>query len=182
MNCWNSKKIRKWLRIIHRDLGYFAVAISLLYAISGIILNHKKQGVDPAYKVILVESSLNKQLSLTEFHSAWEAKNFGVPLTKVISKPDGYKFFLAGGTGLYTSSTGYLSFEYYKKRPITHFINLLHLNQKNRWTLVGDFSAIALMFLAISGLFMVAGKKGFRKRGIWFMVAGFILVVVFVWI
>ena len=38
----SSVVIRKWSRIIHRDLSYFFSGIILVYAISGIVLNHKK--------------------------------------------------------------------------------------------------------------------------------------------
>ena len=38
-------KIRKWNRIIHRDLGYIAVGLSLVYAISGVVVNHILFGV-----------------------------------------------------------------------------------------------------------------------------------------
>ena len=60
------------LRILHRDLGYFAVGISLVYAVSGIILNHKKQGVDPAYKAIAESTISKKNLSVIEFQAFWE--------------------------------------------------------------------------------------------------------------
>ena len=34
-------QIRKWLRIIHRELSYVFAGMLLVYAISGIALNHK---------------------------------------------------------------------------------------------------------------------------------------------
>ena len=32
--------IRKWIRVIHRDMGYIFFGMSLIYGISGIALNH----------------------------------------------------------------------------------------------------------------------------------------------
>ena len=44
--------------------------------------------------------------------------------------------------------------------------NFLHLNRgKKAWTLIADSYAIFLLFLAISGLFMIPGKKGLLGRG-----------------
>ena len=42
-------KLTRILRIIHRDLGFLMVGISLVYGISGIYLNHMN-GKDPAFR------------------------------------------------------------------------------------------------------------------------------------
>jgi hypothetical protein len=55
----------------------------------------------------------------------------------------------------------------------------LHENQVKGWSYVADIYAGILIFLALSGLFMVPGKNGFMRRGIWWFVAGIILVLVF---
>lgn len=182
MKWWNKKKIRKWLRILHRDLGYFAVGISLVYAVSGIILNHKKQGVDPAFKSFADSRVVSKNLTITEFEAFWNDEIDELDLNRIIQAKDYYRLYLDGGMGDYTPETGELNYEVYKKREIVFFINKLHLNQKSHWLGVADFSAIVLIFLALSGLFMVAGKNGFNKRGVWFMIAGFILIIVYIWL
>jgi hypothetical protein len=44
--------------------------------------------------------------------------------------------------------------------------NWLHLNRgKKAWTLVADTYAVMLLYLAISGLFMIPGRKGLLGRG-----------------
>lgn len=35
-------KIRKWFRVIHRDLSFIFSGIIIVYAVSGIALNHKR--------------------------------------------------------------------------------------------------------------------------------------------
>ena len=42
------KRWRGWLRAIHRDVGYLAVGLTLVYAISGLAINHIKDW-DPNY-------------------------------------------------------------------------------------------------------------------------------------
>ena len=37
-----SAKIRKWFRVIHRDLSFIFAGIIIVYAVSGIALNHKR--------------------------------------------------------------------------------------------------------------------------------------------
>src|SRR3989442_15423660 len=34
------KRWRAWLRAIHRDIGYLAVGFTMIYALSGIAMNH----------------------------------------------------------------------------------------------------------------------------------------------
>jgi hypothetical protein len=51
-------------------------------------------------------------------------------------------------------------------RPLLRIANWLHLNRgKRAWTLVADSYAGFLLFLAISGLFMIPGRKGLLGRG-----------------
>ena len=35
-----KNRVRKWLRILHRDLGYLVAGLTIVYAISGIAVNH----------------------------------------------------------------------------------------------------------------------------------------------
>lgn len=182
MKWWNSKKIRKWLRILHRDLGYFAVGITLVYSVSGIILNHKKQGVDPAFKTLFESTVISENLSVEELKQYWKTEIQNTKINKVVQVKDYYKLYLDGGMGDYTPGTGELNYETYQKRDLVFFINKLHLNQKSYWLGIADFSAIVLIFLAISGLIMITGKNGFKRRGVWFMIAGFLLVIVYIWI
>ncbi|HRZ78208.1 MAG TPA: peptidase, partial [Bacteroidales bacterium] len=44
-------KWRKWNRAIHRDVGYFFFAMSIVYGISGIALNHLGDW-NPSYHVV----------------------------------------------------------------------------------------------------------------------------------
>ena len=45
-------KVRKLLRILHRDFGYFIVGMTLVYALSGIYLNHRHD-FNPDYKIFM---------------------------------------------------------------------------------------------------------------------------------
>ena len=44
-----AKRWRGWLRAIHRDVGYLAVGLTLVYAISGLAINHINDW-DPNWK------------------------------------------------------------------------------------------------------------------------------------
>ena len=36
------QRVRKWSRSLHRDLSYFFTGVLVVYAVSGFMLNHKK--------------------------------------------------------------------------------------------------------------------------------------------
>jgi hypothetical protein len=175
----NLSKLRKWLRFLHRDIGYFVVGITLVYAISGVFLSHKNTFSATITKS--VTTKLPQGLNLAEFLDHWD-KNEQLKINHSILKKESILFFIEGGKGYYYKNSGEASYETYKKRPFVQFVNQLHNNQKKGWTYIADSYAFSLLFLTISGLFIVVGKNGFLKRGIWLMILGIVLVVVFTWV
>lgn len=170
------------MRELHRDFGYMAVGITLIYAISGIILNHKGVKEDPAYKTVTVTHNIAKHLDVDAFKTAWNDLATGMEMAKVFDNDTKYLFYLKGGIGDYYPETGEVSYEYYKKKPLVYFMNKLHYNQPKGWVTISDIYAGALIFLALSGLFMVRGKKGITGPRFWFFIGGIVLVVVFIWV
>ena len=47
-------KWRKWNRAVHRDFGYFFLGMTIIYALSGIAINHLKDW-NPNYKITAEE-------------------------------------------------------------------------------------------------------------------------------
>lgn len=182
MKWWSNKNIRKWLRQFHRDLGYFVVGITLVYAVSGIILNHKETREDPAFKTITEQVEIGRSLTPVQVTDYFEDRFPSYKLNRIIPSEEVYQIFIAGGIGSYNPQNGTLYFEVYKKKPLVFFINKLHYNQKQYWTSPADFYAGVLIFLALSGLIMARGQKSFSGRGKWFVIAGIALVVIFIWL
>lgn len=178
----NKKNIRKWLRLLHRDLGYFFVGITMVYAISGIVLNHKETRKDPAFKTIVVEKQMEKMLTASDFNNAFNDQFSSYTLNKIIPNNDRYLLFIKGGVGHYELESGMVSFEIYEKKPLVYFMNKLHYNQKNYWTVVADVFAGVLIFMALSGMIMVRGKNSLLQRGKWYVLAGIALLIAYIWL
>lgn len=163
------KQIRKWIRIIHRDLGYLFFAASIIYGLSGIALNHINQW-NPNY--VVTEKDYPFKLHKNDI-SAESIKNFlaniqqkGTYKKHINLGEDKIKIFIKKGTviGNFKEQTAHL--ETIKRRPVFHQINFLHYNNaKKLWTWFADAFAFSLIFLAITGLFMVKGKNGIKRRG-----------------
>jgi Uncharacterized protein conserved in bacteria len=177
---WSKSKLTRIIRVIHRDLGFLVVGITLVYGISGIIMNHLGKQ-DPAYKSIQKSFSLSSGLDRESLTAEWE-KQGDLSAIKRITNPDGTRFVLLldGGQAVYQINDGAVSYEVYKRKPFVYWINRLHYNKANSWTFIADFFACSLIFLAISGLFMVKGKRGLSGTGKWWLVLGLLIPLVFV--
>lgn len=177
-------KWRKWNRIIHRDLGYFFFGVTLIYAISGIALNHMKDW-DPNFKItrtpIQIEPNtpkerINKTYLKELIEPYGEAANY-----KQYYFPDenSVKLFLEKGSVELDLISGIGFIETIRKRPIIAQSNYLHYNPIKAWTWFSDAYAIALILIAVSGLFIIKGKKGITGRGAWLTAIGILVPIIY---
>ncbi len=179
------KTLRKWSRILHRDIGYFFIGTTIIYGLSGIALNHMNDW-NPNYSVetdrFQTEISLTKnadlerniQQLLADIAPKEIYKKHYFPEENVI------KIFLKGGSSiLVNTSSGEGRAEYLKKRLVFYEVNFLHYNPHAWWMWFSDIFAAALIFLAITSLFMVKGKKGISGRGGIYTILGIIVPLLF---
>jgi len=184
----DGKLVRKWNRVIHRDLGYLAVGLTLIYAISGFVVNHV-QDWNPNYEISHVKSNVGK-IDLTQNNIEIIVKDIlnklSLPLkykTTFRPEPDILRIFVKDNTIDVNIKTGETIQEIVKTRPLIYEMNFLHLNHpKKAWTYVADLYAISLAVLAMTGLFVLKGKQGITGRGAWLTIAGVILPIVFLWL
>ncbi len=79
--------------------------------------------------------------------------------------------------------TGAVLIETVRDRRILREANFLHLNHpKKLWTYFADAYAVALALLAVTGVFVLKGKKGITGRGAWWTGAGVLIPAVFLWL
>jgi uncharacterized protein len=178
-------KWRKWVRILHRDIGYIVAGLTLIYAISGIAVNHTADW-NPNYSIKKSVTNINPILD-----SVLTSKNLVFDLLAQIGEkgklkssfspdPNTLNIFVDGNTITVNLKTGEVTQEKVSSRTLIRETNFLHLNApKEIWTFVADIFAVALGFLAISGLFMIKGKKGIRGRGAWLTALGLLIPIIF---
>ena len=176
-------KWRKWNRAIHRDVGYFFFAMSLIYGLSGIALNHIGDW-NPNYIVTRtmldtghpLDDDMDREQVLDLLKPYGESKNYK---KHFMSNPSHLKVFLNGGSLLININTGQGEIEKISRRPVFHAVNYLHNNPKKWWTLFSDVFAGGLILLASTGLFILRGRNGITRRGAISTAAGIIVPVVF---
>lgn len=175
-----SNQLRRWARIIHRDLGFLMVGVSLVYAISGILLNHMN-GKDPAFRTEEVTLNAGKGLDTEGLTYWWNDRKELPPLRKILVIDEQHlRLMLEGGVGVYNSATGTLDYEKHSKRQFVYWINKLHYNQVKGWSIMADFFAVSLIFFALSGLVMVKGKSGIAGGGKWYLLLGLLIPVLYI--
>lgn len=181
-------KIRKLIRLLHRDVGYVAFGLTVIYSISGIAVNHVNDW-NPNYVItkdtLIVPSGIDSTLTsdqiverLTQSFSLNDSiKSF------FKSSPNSIDIFFDKKTLTANLKNRVAILERVKSRTFIRETNFLHLNNpKKLWTWVADLFAAALIFLAITGIFMIKGKKGISGRGKWFIAIGILIPILFLFL
>lgn len=180
-------KWRKINNIIHRDFGYFFFGMTIIYALSGIALNHIKDW-NPSYSIETKEVVLKSDHELnfpdetsvknilSEFVSVEEYKSHYYPDSTTL------KIFYKGGTLTIDTSSRRALLEDVKRRPLFFEVNFLHYNPAVSWTYFSDAFSVALILIAITGLFVLKGKKGITGRGAWLTAAGIIIPIIYLFL
>jgi len=169
----------RWRRLIiavHRDVGYLAAGLTVVYAVSGVAVNHVADW-NPNYVIETVERQAG---DVPEGPAAAMARTVlerlgidGQPTSVVRMGPGELRIFFEGRTLKVTLPGGRVLDETVRRRPVFFELNFLHLNHgKGVWTAVADLYAVALATLALTGIFIIPGKKGLGGRGRWLLLAG----------
>jgi len=177
-------KLRKLLRILHRDFGYFIVGMTIVYGVSGILLNHRYD-FNPDYQIYITEfdSNLRGKTNATalEVKNALEVLDRDVVYKKHYVNNQGMlKVFIENGEVLINPLTGKGTMQYLQRRPIFFEMNKLHrATLGTLWKWVSDGMAVILIFVAVTGLVLLKGKRGFNRWGWWLTIAGIVIPLVF---
>ena len=180
-------KVRKLNRIIHRDFGFFFFGMTIIYALSGIAINHRDDW-NPNYIVDsqsaqiespIIKKNVTEEFALNvldEFGEREAFKKYFFP------RKNKMKIFIHGGSVLIDMKTGNVQLEKISKRPIFHQVNYLHYNPTKSWTIFSDIFTIGLMIIAITGLFIVKGKYGITRVGAVYTIAGILIPLLYLFL
>jgi hypothetical protein len=175
---------RAWLRAIHRDLGNLAVGLTLVYALSGLAVNHIADW-EPSFASYQEARELGGPVPGTDEEAAAAVlARLGVPgpaRDVFRAAPDDLQIVFDKRTLHVNTLTGHVLDEGQKPRIFLRAANWLHLNRgKRAWTYVADAYAAGLVLLALSGIFLNPGRKGLLGRGGVLVVLGAAIPVAYV--
>jgi hypothetical protein len=178
---------RPWLRAVHRDVGYVAVGLTFVYALSGLAVNHITDWTDgdPSFKTYTRTLDVGRIEAADDAAIADELRRrLGIretPREVYRASPDQLDVIFDKRSLHLDLARGSLVDEGQEPRLVLRFANWLHLNRgKKAWTYVADAYAAGLLFLATSGVFMIPGKKGLLGRGAVLVAIGVLIPVLYV--
>jgi len=159
-------------RNIHRDIAYFYIGLILAFSFSGIILNHRQDWYPMDYSY----DSKDVQIPIPENREMLDSKAF---LIETIGKwelqlsYDGHRirgnelrvFFKDNIILDIDTTTGAGILEYKRKVPLIGHTMFLHKSTNNFWIWYSDIFGVAMLTIAITGMFISKGKNSFKKRG-----------------
>jgi hypothetical protein len=159
--------------------------MSVIYGLSGIALNHLDDW-NPDY-IIKTETlrltdlpdpasiDRSKAESLLErIDPEFRYKSHFFPADNLL------KIFVKQGSATIDLNSGNTYIEILKRRKLFYEVNFLHYNKpKKLWTWFADAFAVALILMAITGLFMIRGRKGITGRGAWLTAVGVAIPLIF---
>ncbi|MDX9928790.1 MAG: PepSY-associated TM helix domain-containing protein [Bacteroidales bacterium] len=170
-------------RILHRDFGYFFFGMTIIYAVSGVALNHRHQWNSnyiirqETIDVSLPENREEDNRSLATY--ILDQVPGDLKYRTELSSGNNLKIFVDGGSVSVNLSTGQASVETIRKRPIFNGFNFLHYNKPGRlWTWFSDLYCLGLLLLAVTGLFIIKGKNGIKGRGAWMTAIGIVIPLI----
>ncbi len=178
-------KLRKLNYILHRDLGYLFFGMCIIYAVSGIALNHLRDW-NPNYVIKKFDVTLSEKINRDSITKEWiesfledidvpkEYKKHYFPSNSML------KVFLMHGNVEVNLESGKGTLETIRKRPILNEFNYLHYNPGVAWKWFSDIFCVALFILAGSGLFIIRSGKNSIKgwRGITYTAIGIIIPLI----
>ena len=175
---------RPLVRSLHRDAGYLAVGLTIIYAVSGLAVNHIADW-DPNFHSYQTIHQLSAPLPQDDNAAAvlvLQRLRIATPPRQVYRAAADQLEIRFDRRALHVNPlTGRVVDEGQKPRFLLRLANWLHLNRgKKAWTYVADAYAAGLLFLATSGMLILPGKNGLKGRGALLVLIGVAVPVLYV--
>ncbi|MDF9827830.1 hypothetical protein M2447_001932 [Ereboglobus sp. PH5-10] len=179
---------RALFRVLHRDLGYLFFGATIVYAVSGLAVNHRADW-NPNYSVekrthaapaeLAARTPFTKDAALALLADAKVDARY----KKHFAPDDRHiRIFVDNGAATLDRQTGALDIEVLRRRPVLATFNRLHLNPGRAWLWFADAFAASLLIIAVTGLFLLRGKNGITRRGGLLAALGIIIPCIIAWL
>ncbi|MCH4552963.1 MULTISPECIES: hypothetical protein [Aestuariibaculum] len=159
----------KYMRIIHRYLGFFLIGIMTVYALSGVVLIFRDSDF------LKIESEVEKQLQpnlpTNQLGRELKIRDFKV------AKEEGDVLFFNNGE--YNKATGEAKFIQKELPLVLNKMTKLHkAKSKDPLFYLNIFFGVSLLFFAISSFWMFMPKTHIFRKGMYFTVFGMVLTFI----
>ncbi len=177
-------RVRRLNNILHRDFGYFFAGTTVIYAISGLAVNHLDDW-NPSFIINRQAIQAEKLDSRDAVSTQWvmsvleplgehdNYRSYDFPTSKKV------KIYLCEGTVFINIINVTGEYETVRRRPFFYQINTLHLSPKKFWLVFSDVFCVSLILICVTGLFVLNGRNGITGRGAVLAGAGVLVPIFF---
>lgn len=176
-----------WRRLnhaLHRDIGFLCVGLTLIYALSGIAVNHL-QDWNANYSIERVSLQIDPLPSgvVSSAQIPQVLRQLGE--TKISKKhfqpdPDNLWLYVDKRMIRVHLPSGNVQAEKPQRRPFWYRLNFLHLNHaKKAWTWVADIYAAGLFLLALTGMLLLPKRRDLKRRALMLSMTGVVIPIFF---
>ncbi len=169
MESKEKKSVNYYMRLLHRNIGFFFVGIVIIYGLSGIVLIYRD--TDLLKKEKRVTASLSPDLNTSELGAALKIRDFRV------LKSEGGIIYFQGGT--YNQSSGEVD-QTIKELifPLNKLTGLHKTPSKNLFHWVTLAFGVMMLFMAGSSFWMFKSGSKVLRNGILTAIAGIIFAII----
>jgi len=175
-------------RNTHRDLAYFYLGLIIAFSFSGIFLNHRRDWNPRKYTynvreiqispVAKADSVVNDAFIAT-FSKEQNIKSFWMLFPAIVRVSDFVRVVHRVSVDL-TNGKGKI--ETYKATPVLAQMVKLHIDTSKWWIYYSDIFGLAMLTIAITGMFIQKGENSFWKRGWKLALIGIIFPLIFLFL
>lgn len=173
-------------RNTHRTLAYFYVGLIISFSISGIILNHRSTWRPARYvsssKEITIQPIAADSINDKYVESFTKSQGIKDRMRRFRVEKDELRISYEKNDVEINITSGKGSIETYKKTPLVSQILNLHQDTSNWWIYYSDVFALAMLTIAITGMFIQKGKFSFKSRGWKLALLGIIFPLIFLFL
>jgi len=173
-------------RSLHRDIAYFYVGLIIAFSFSGILLNHRRDWNPEKYTYESKKVELNLPIDVEQIDKQF-IENFSKEWDVSYNSHrvrDGKLRVFYDNNAILDAALGEKEgvLEYKRVTPIVGQTIKLHKDTNKAWIWYSDIFGIAMLTIAITGMFISAGKNTFWKRGWKLALAGLIFPLIFLFL
>jgi hypothetical protein len=171
----------------HRDIAYFYVGLIISFSLSGIFLNHRQSWNPRRYSYDKREFSIpipaGKEAITAEYIDQFtKDQNIKDNLRRFSVEGNNLRISYASNDVQIDITSGKGKIETYRTTPLLGQMTILHLDTSKWWIYYSDIFGVAMLTIAITGMFIEKGKNSFQGRGWKLALIGIIFPLIFLFI
>lgn len=171
-------------RNIHRDFAYFYLGLIISFSLSGVFLNHRRSWHPMRYQYASKEVSLAKPVAPDQVDDTYVeglSEEFGVndQVRRYAVEGNTLRISYADHDAEIDLDSGKGSIGEYRQTPLLGQMTELHVTTSNWWIYYSDIFGLAMLTIAVTGMFIAKGKMSFKRRGWKLALAGILFPLVF---